>query len=89
MALERYLEFPFLVHARVIRSRYSDIPIGNLGNDAAMMMVDVFLGRMIQHNRMVLWASESGHPDLGGKEDDENDLWCDDDSMEPVVVSKD
>lgn len=48
-------------------------------------MVDVFLGRMIQHNRMVLWASESGHPDLGGKEEDENDLWCDDDTMESVV----
>jgi Domain of unknown function (DUF1744) len=28
-----------------------------------------------QHNRHVLWASEATHPDIGGSENEENDIW--------------
>ena len=49
-------------------------------------MVDVFFARLMQHNRHLLWASESGHPDLGGVEGDENDIWADEDRPEPVCV---
>lgn len=48
-------------------------------------MTDVLFGRMLLHNRHILWASEAGHPDLGGMEGDENDIWADDDTTPPVI----
>jgi Domain of unknown function (DUF1744) len=28
-----------------------------------------------QHNRHVLWSSEATHPDIGGSENEDNDIW--------------
>ena len=39
------------------------------------------------HNRHLLWASESGFPDLGGLEGDENDIWADDDAVPTIEVA--
>lgn len=39
-------------------------------------MADAFYGRLLRHNRHVLWASETSRPDLGGTEGDDNDVSC-------------
>ena len=84
--VERYLQMPNWMRLRLQCARYAHVPLGNLGDDPVCTMVDVFFARLMQHNRHLLWASESGHPDLGGVEGDENDIWADEDRPEPVCV---
>lgn len=50
MAIQRYLQFPFTVYARVVRSRYSDIPIGNLGNDGAVSTYSLLSYSLSHHS---------------------------------------
>jgi len=57
---------------RVAASRYACVPLANLGDDPTISTVDALLGRLLSHNRQVLWASESGVPDLGGSECDDH-----------------
>jgi hypothetical protein len=64
---------PDFMSSRLAAARYASVPIANLGDDPTLAMADVFLGRLLHHNRQVLWASEgSGTPDLGGSECDEH-----------------
>ena len=57
---------------RVAAARYACVPLANLGDDPTIATVDALLGRLLSHNRQVLWASESGVPDLGGSESDDH-----------------
>jgi hypothetical protein len=63
--IERYLQVPSWMRQRLQCARYARIPLGNLGDDPVCTMVDVSFARLMQHNRHLLWASESGHADLG------------------------
>jgi len=53
-------------------SRYSHIPIGNVEPDFVTQASDIFFARTLLAKDHVLWASSSGKPDLGGKEQDDN-----------------
>lgn len=57
---------------RVAAARYACVPLANLGDDPTIATVDALLGRLLSHNRQVLWASEAGIPDLGGSESDDH-----------------
>lgn len=59
---------------RLLCARYAHLPLANIGADAPCAMADAFFGRLLKHNRHVLWASETSRPDLGGAEGDDNDV---------------
>eukprot|EP00980_Cylindrotheca_fusiformis_P026149 scaffold15472_cov117-Cylindrotheca_fusiformis.AAC.13 len=51
---------------RVSYSRYGNLPIGNLGEEANYTLYDIGLARMLKKNRAISWASQQhGRPDLG------------------------
>ena len=52
--------------SRVGHARYANVPIGNLGMDVERTVFDVFFARNLRKQRSLLWASETGRPDLGG-----------------------
>jgi hypothetical protein len=66
----RYLLSHMWWDERLEASRYCQVPVGNLGQDLEVFMADLFYSRMLQHNKYVLWASQSSLPDLGGAETD-------------------
>lgn len=70
--LQRYFALPEKLTSRLAAARYASLPLANLGADPFVAMADAFLGRLLAHNRHVLWASEAGCPDLGGSEGDEH-----------------
>lgn len=89
--MQRYLIFPRWFDDRLNCSRYSCIPICNLGNDALTTMMDVLFARQLTHNRHLLWASDSGSgaPDLGKGADSNSqldllDIWSEN-LEEPIV----
>ena len=55
----------------VERSRYAQVPIGNLEADHPIYFSDVLFGRMLKKNSHLLWISETILPDLGGSEEDD------------------
>jgi DNA polymerase epsilon subunit 1 len=56
--------------------RYTRIPLGNNdGSDITIRMLDILYARALSRENMVLWYSDHSRPDLGGlEEDDENVL---------------
>lgn len=73
--IQRFLFFPLWYEDRLRSSRFAQVPIGNLGSDAMMSMIDVLYARHLEHNRHVLWAANGPLPDLGGSESDEVSVW--------------
>lgn len=55
-------------------SKYSCIPIGNIEPDYPIYITDLLYSRILKNNGHVLWISEGPRPDLGGLEDDDNEL---------------
>lgn len=55
-------------------ARYAHVPVGNVAEDAAVALPDVMFQRVLQDDRFVLWTSRGSRPDLGGSEDDDNQL---------------
>lgn len=53
------------------QSRYYQIPIGNLPQDAPSYACDLFYARHLAKNNYVLWCSPTSIPDLGGKQYDD------------------
>jgi DNA polymerase epsilon subunit 1 len=82
--VQRFLIFPRWMDDRLDCARYAHIPICNLGADALTTMIDVIFARILQHNRHLLWASETGMPDLGGAEVDHLGVWSDA-LAEPII----
>ncbi|CAM9190271.1 unnamed protein product [Chrysoparadoxa australica] len=74
--VQRFLLLPAWLSDRLQCARYARIPLGNISADALCSMADVYLARILHHNRHLLWCSESAQPDLGGAEGDENALWA-------------
>ena len=56
-------------------ARYAHLPIANIGSDSPIGMLDVMYSRHLISSRHALWVSSGSKPDLGGAEDDENELW--------------
>ena len=50
---------------RLLYSRFSNVPIGNLGLDADITSYDIGLSRLLLKNRALSWASHHGFPDTG------------------------
>ncbi|CAM9095659.1 unnamed protein product, partial [Laminaria digitata] len=76
--VQRFFIAPRWLADRLLCARYAHLPLANIGADAPCAMADAFFGRLLRHNRHVLWASETSRPDLGGTEGDENDVWAED-----------
>ncbi|CAN0492751.1 unnamed protein product, partial [Hapterophycus canaliculatus] len=70
----RFFIAPRWLADRLLCARYAHLPLANIGADAPCAMADAFYGRLLRHNRHVLWASETSRPDLGGTEGDDNDV---------------
>jgi DNA polymerase epsilon subunit 1 len=79
--IQRFLFFPSWFHDRVKSARFAQIPIGNLGSDAVISIIDTLFARHFEHNRHVLWGSNESLPDLGGSELDDVNLWA-----EPIRI---
>jgi DNA polymerase epsilon subunit 1 len=65
-------------------SRYAHLPIGNMSDDFAVDTADIFFSRRLQHNKYLLWMSNSSKPDLGG--DDDNDMWVEEHENPRICV---
>ncbi|CAN0189596.1 unnamed protein product, partial [Ectocarpus sp. 4 AP-2014] len=76
--VQRFFIAPRWLADRLLCARYAHLPLANIGADAPCAMADAFFGRLLRHNRHVLWASETSRPDLGGTEGDDNDIWAED-----------
>ncbi|KAI9339371.1 hypothetical protein BDR26DRAFT_919110 [Obelidium mucronatum] len=75
--MAHFLNINSFLHERIELSRYADIPIGNIENDYPLFLSDVFFARRLHKADMVLWYSPSDKPDLGGREQDDNQLELD------------
>ncbi|OQR91614.1 DNA polymerase epsilon catalytic subunit, partial [Thraustotheca clavata] len=49
-------------------ARYSQLPIGNMTGDPAIVMLDATFARILTRQQHLLWASSTSAPDLGGIE---------------------
>jgi DNA polymerase epsilon subunit 1 len=76
--IQRYSEFDEWWTERLRCARYAHMPLGNMSDDFAVSMADIFYARLLAHNNHLLWVSNTSKPDLGGLETDENDLWIED-----------
>ena len=83
--IQRFLLLPQFFLDRLHSSRFSEIPVCNLGRDAPTTMIDVLFARQLRHNRHLLWASETNFPDIGGAEADEHLSSWNDALSEPVI----
>ena len=54
---------------QVQRSRYSFVPICNLGEDTQLSLIDTLLARQLTMGNQLVWYSDTMMPDLGGNED--------------------
>jgi hypothetical protein len=77
LMIQRFMFFPDWYEDRLGCARYAHIPLGNLGNDVTMTMADVLFARQLEYNRHLLWAAEGPLPDLGGSENDLQNVWSD------------
>lgn len=82
--LKRFNYLPVWYNDCLRCARFSRIPLCNLGNDFRTSMTDVLIGRQLMHNRHLLWASDTGSPDLGGSEEDEHGAWSDP-LVDPII----
>jgi len=66
--------------------RYADLPIGNLGTDSPVHMIDLIYSKALVEQNFLLWQSSSNKPDLGGKEEDECKSILDDIELPSVNI---
>jgi len=65
---ERFTDVEEWVESQVNTSRYSLIPLCNLGEDN-ISIIDTLYSRSLHKNKHLLWYSDTSLPDLGGNED--------------------
>lgn len=51
------------------KSRYSFVPVCNLGDDSTLSLIDTLLARQLTISNQLIWYSDTDQPDLGGNED--------------------
>lgn len=87
VALGRFVGVSNWLSSQLTLSRFASIPIGNvLSTHVHSQAIDVLVGRELMNRDHVLWASESAHPDLGGLEEDDNNLQNEVQSVPEVSV---
>eukprot|EP00762_Andalucia_godoyi_P002882 ANDGO_04423.mRNA.1 DNA polymerase epsilon catalytic subunit A len=69
---------------RIEIAAFAKVPLGNIDNDVHIFCMDVILGRQLQKENFVMWASDGLKPDLGGTEDEESAIWGDEEK--PTIL---
>eukprot|EP00698_Gefionella_okellyi_P023680 TRINITY_DN8155_c0_g1_i1.p1 TRINITY_DN8155_c0_g1~~TRINITY_DN8155_c0_g1_i1.p1 ORF type:complete len:2256 (+),score=530.17 TRINITY_DN8155_c0_g1_i1:623-6769(+) len=86
LIVQRYLGHEQWLENALDLARFANIPIGNLTSDHAMFIIDVLMARNLHANNHLLWISNTGRPDLGGAEEDDNSFA--DEPAAPELVNK-
>ena len=68
-SLASYTEVVSAVQMQIMRSRYSFVPVCNLGEDTQLSLIDTLLARQLTMGNQLVWYSDTTQPDLGGNED--------------------
>jgi DNA polymerase epsilon subunit 1 len=68
----RFLQSDSWWSSAVATANYAQIPAGNLETDVPLFASDVLFARLLRQSNHILWASDSGFPDLGGIEEGED-----------------
>jgi DNA polymerase epsilon subunit 1 len=63
-----------VLYEKLVFSRFSNIPLGNGDADVATYLSDLFFARLLTERDILLWYSPTERPDLGGREDDDNQM---------------
>ena len=69
-AVDRLIGFGGWMYEQALAAQYSHIPIGNLGENAALQIADVLFARTLKGGSRLPWWSKGGLPDMGGYESD-------------------
>lgn len=87
-ALSRFADVCDWLPNQLVLSRFAGIPIGNMSlADVHTQALDVLVGRELINRDHILWASNAPQPDLGGLEEDDNNLQNELPSVPEVVCS--
>ncbi|GAU88460.1 hypothetical protein RvY_01155 [Ramazzottius varieornatus] len=74
----RYLDLASVLEDSLEKSRYFEVPWGNLPKDTTIFGCDLLYARMLQRHNMVMWGTQKDRPDFGGKETDDIRLIAED-----------
>jgi hypothetical protein len=72
----RFTEVGIWLNEKIDFSRYTVIPLCNLEADSQSFVIDTLYARSLYQNKHLLWYSEGHLPDLGGHEDKNYRLFC-------------
>ncbi|KAJ1951738.1 DNA polymerase epsilon catalytic subunit, partial [Linderina pennispora] len=75
------------VAERISLAQYADIPVGNIPADAPLFLADVFFARKLTLAKHVLWWSPGSRPDIGGRQDDEFNVFSTESAESAVEIS--
>lgn len=85
--LNRFADVGNWVSSQLALARFACIPIGNISpTHIHSQAIDILVGRELSNRDHVLWASESSQPDLGGLEEDDNNLQNEVQSVPEVIA---
>lgn len=71
----RFADVSNWLSSQLMLAKFAGIPIGNVSSmHVHSQAIDVLVGRELINCDQVLWASDSALPDLGGLEEDDNNL---------------
>lgn len=73
---------------KVYQSRYAHIPVGNIGADSNLSIIDVLYARNLSFNKHVLWYSNTSVPDLGGHQDQDFRSYFQEEIENPELIKK-
>lgn len=68
---ENFLESPKVMQDMIGLSRYTSIPICNIGQDRLNYATDVIFSRLLKRANCLSWYSETRNPDLGRVQSDD------------------
>lgn len=70
--VQHYLRVSGHLRHQIARADSFDVPVCNLERDDVLFCADIDFARRLSRSDMTLWWSESPKPDLGGRENDNN-----------------
>jgi DNA polymerase epsilon subunit 1 len=83
-----YFRISTMIKRRIEVAAYFDLPLSNLEVDFAVLAADVDFARRLTAQDMVLWWSSAPAPDLGGREQDNNNAGQPIEEVENLEMSK-
>jgi len=84
----RFMEAEDWLKDRVCQSRYAYVPVGNIGEDSNLSLIDVLYARSLSHGKHVLWYSNTSVPDLGGHQDQDFRSYFQEEIENPETATK-